>query len=607
MNVRQKNLAAFLERSQTASVLELVEHFQVSDETIRRDLKVLADSQQIERFHGGVRFVGKEEEAPFAQRLRTRPQAKARLAALAAAQIPDGASLILDNSSSACFLARALAGKRGLVNPHRLGQTRGFQFVFLRVLAFEYFAFFHFRSPFTRNYHLLAVRGNRASSATPVADRTASAPTQFGETQRLVEGLPIETQWWQSLGSSALDGLINEAFHVSPTLASISANLRQAQELLAAQAGSTQYPQVDVALGSQRQQMSPSSQGLSGDARQFSLYNASVGVHYNLDLAGGNRRALEALAARADYRRFELNAARLALAGNMATAAITRARLAAQLEATTAILRVQDEQLRLAHERVRIGQASPDEALSLQAQAEQTRAELPALRKQLQQTEHLLAVLAGRAPGTGGIPAFTLADFTLPVEMPLVVPSELVRRRPDIQASEALLHAANADYGVAVAKLYPQINLSANLGSQALTTGALFGGGSAVWGLVAQLTQPLFNPGLPAEKRAALAAFDAAAANYQSVVLESLRNVADTLRAVESDAQTLTALAAADMAAQASLQSVERQYRLGAASYLQLLIAQQQAQSIRINMIAAQAQRLVDSVALYQALGGGVS
>jgi len=172
--------------------------------------------------------------------------------------------------------------------------------------------------------------------------------------------------------------------------------------------------------------------------------------------------------------------------------------------------------------------------------------------------------------------------------MPLVVPSELVRRRPDIQASEALLHAANADYGVAVAKLYPQINLSANLGSQALTTGTLFGGGSAVWGLVAQLTQPLFNPGLPAEKRAALAAFDAAAANYQSVVLESLRNVADTLRAVESDAQTLTALAAADMAAQASLQSVERQYRLGAASYLQLLIAQQQAQSIRINMVAAQ-------------------
>ncbi|MDO9113894.1 MAG: TolC family protein, partial [Polaromonas sp.] len=182
---------------------------------------------------------------------------------------------------------------------------------------------------------------------------------------------------------------------------------------------------------------------------------------------------------------------------------------------------------------------------------------------------------------------------------------ELVRRRPDIQAAEALLHAANAEYGVAVAKLYPQLNISASLGSQALSTGALFGGGSAVWSLIGQLTQPLFNPGLPAEKRASLAAFDAAAANYQSVVLEALRNVADVLRALDNDAQTLAALATADIAAQGSLESMQRQYALGAASYVQLLTAQQQAQQNRINLIAAQSQRLVDSAALYQALGGG--
>ncbi len=442
-------------------------------------------------------------------------------------------------------------------------------------------------------------------TATPVAGQTASAPTQLGEAQRLVEGLPIEAQWWRSLGSSALDGLIDEAFQASPTLAAARATLHQAQELHAAQAGSTQYPQVDAGLGAQRQRMSPSSQGLSGDARQFGLYNASVGVHYNLDLAGGNRRALEALAARADFRRFELDASRLTLAGNIAAAAIARARLAGQMEATAAIVRAQDEQLRLARERVRIGQASPDEALSLQAQAEQTRAELPAQRKQLQQTEHLLAVLAGRAPGTGGIPAFALSDFTLPAELPLVVPSQLVRRRPDIQASEALLHAAGADYGVAVAKLYPQLNLSASLGSQALTAGALFGGGSAVWSVVGQLTQPLFNPGLPAEKRAALAAFDAAAANYRSVVLESLRSVADILRAVENDAQALAAFAAADDAAQGSLQSLERQYRLGASSYVQVLIALQQAQRIRNDLIGAQSQRLMDSAALLQSMSGG--
>jgi NodT family efflux transporter outer membrane factor (OMF) lipoprotein len=440
-------------------------------------------------------------------------------------------------------------------------------------------------------------------TATPVAVRTESAAVRLGEAQRLVDGMAVDAQWWRNLKSAKLNALIESALTASPSLAAAEATLRQAREIHAARAGSTQYPQVDAGLGAQRQRMSPSTQGLAGDAREFSLYNASVGVRYNLDLAGGNRRALEALAARADFRRFELDAARLTLAGNIATAAITRARLADQIEATAAILKAQEEQVHLARERARLGQATPDEALALQTQAEQTRAQLPALRKQRQQTEHLLAVLAGRAPGAGGMPEFTLADFSLPTELPVVVPSELVRRRPDIQAAEALLHAANADYGVAVSRLYPQLNLSANLGSQALASGALFGNGSAVWGLVGQLTQPLFNPGLPAEKRAALAAFDAAAANYQGVVLEALRDVADALRAVENDAQTLAALAAADAAARDALRSMERQYRFGAASYLQLLVAQQQVQQTRNGLIAAQTQRLADSVALYQAIG----
>jgi NodT family efflux transporter outer membrane factor (OMF) lipoprotein len=442
-------------------------------------------------------------------------------------------------------------------------------------------------------------------TATPVAAQTESAPTRLGEAQHLVPGMPIDAQWWRNLKSPGLDALIDAALTGSPTLASARATLRQAQELHSAQTGSTLYPQVDAGLGAQRQRINPSPLGQLGDAREFSLYYGSVDVRYDLDLAGGNRRALEALAARADYQRYELEAARLSLAGNIATAAVARARLAAQADATAAILRAQEEQLRIARERVRLGQAAPDEVLALQTQAEQTRAELPTLRKQMQQTEHLLAVLAGRAPGAGGVPDFMLADFTLPTELPLVVPSELVRRRPDIQASEALLHAANAEYGVAVARLYPQLNLSASLGSQALTTGALFDSGSAVWSLVGQLTQPLFNPGLPAEKRAALAAFDAAAANYQGIVLEALRNVADVLRAVENDARALAALAAADAAAQGSLRSVERQYQLGAASYVQLLIAQQQAQQTRLGFAAAQAQRLVDSAVLYQALGGG--
>lgn len=442
-------------------------------------------------------------------------------------------------------------------------------------------------------------------TSTPLPGQTAAAVMTLGDAQQFQMGKDVNAQWWRSLGAPRLDALIEKAFQSSPTLASAKATLRQAQELHSAQAGATLYPQIDAGIGAQRQQINPSALGQSGGAREFSLYNASVGVHYRLDLAGGNRRALEALAARTDYRRHELDGARLTLAANITTTAITRARLAGQIVSTQAMIDAQDEQTKVARERVRLGQAAPDELLSLQTQVEQTRAGLPLLRKQLAQSEHLLATLSGQAPGTAEIPDFTLGEFKLPVELPVVLPSELVRRRPDIQAAEALLHAANADYGVAVARLYPQINLSASLGSQALTTGALFGGGSAVWNVLGQLTQPLFNQGLPAEKRASLAALDAASANYQGVVLNALRNVADTLRALDHDAQSLASLAAADSSAQSAVESVERQYALGAVSYTQLLIARQQVQQSRTGLVAAQAQRLANSVALYQALGGG--
>lgn len=187
----------------------------------------------------------------------------------------------------------------------------------------------------------------------------------------------------------------------------------------------------------------------------------------------------------------------------------------------------------------------------------------------------------------------------------MVVPSELVRQRPDILASTALLHVATAQYGVAISDLYPQINLSASLGTQALTIGELFGPGSMIWSLAGQLAQPLFNAGLKAGANAAEAGVQAAGANYQQTVLEALRNVADALRQLDYDAQALQAHAAADAAARQSLDLIVQQYELGAASYLQLLVAQLQAQQTRIGLIAAQAARLADTAALYQAMGGG--
>ncbi len=435
--------------------------------------------------------------------------------------------------------------------------------------------------------------------------QTGAADASFGATQSWRTDIDLEAPWWQQLGSPQLDALVAEALQASPTLEAAQAQLRQAEELQGAQERATQLPRVDLGVGSGRQHMSPSAQGLPGDGRTFSLHNATIGVQYQLDLSGGNRRALEALAARSDYRRYQLAGARLDLAARLASTAITQARISTQAEALEAIARNQESQSALARERVRLGQAMPADEQALLAAFEQTRASILLLQKQAVQSGHLLAVLAGRTPGEAPLPAFTLRDFTLPAALPQVLPSELVRQRPDIQAAEALVQAASADHGVAVARMYPQLRLSASLGSQALTTGALFGGGSAVWGLIAQLTQPLFDPALPAQQRAALAALDAAAAQYKAVVLDALRSVADALRAAEADAQVLGALVRADAAAQASLQSTQRQLKLGAASYLQWLVAEQQALQLRSNLVAAQAQRLTDSATLFQAVGAG--
>lgn len=435
-----------------------------------------------------------------------------------------------------------------------------------------------------------------------VAGETATQPVA-AETQRLMESETVPQHWWQAFGSNKLNTLITDAFASNPSLTAARASLRQAQALYAGKSGSTRYPQISANLGAQRQRYNPAAQGQTGQAQEFALFNASVDMRYSFDLSGASQRALEALAAQTHYQQYQLTAARLTLAANITVTAITQARRVKELASLETILRYQTAQLALAEERVRLGQAQQSEVLALQTRVEQTRATLPAVRNQLQQTQHLLATLTGQAPAAAGHTLFVLDDFSLPATLPLVVPSQLVRSRPDILASEALLRVANAEYGVAIANMYPQLTLNAAMGSQALSSSGLFASGSGVWSLVGQLTQPLFNPGLPAEKRAALAAFDAAAAHYRSVVLDSLRDVADVLRNLENDSVRLVALTAAENAARSSLAATQQQYDLGVISYNDLIIAQEQFQKLKLDLIDGQARRLINSVALYQAMG----
>lgn len=435
--------------------------------------------------------------------------------------------------------------------------------------------------------------------------KTVSSEFAFGAAQVFESSAEVPKDWWRALGSPKLDGLIAQAMLANPSLQSAHSTLKQAQEIYNARAGSTLYPQLNTTIGGQRVQLNGANQGVTTSPDVFNLYNASVGVSYNFDIFGGNRRVLESLASRAEFQRFQFEGAQLTLAANIATTAITQAKLQGQIRANQTSLKAQDDQIIVARHRLRLGQASEDDVLALTSEAEQTRAGIPLLETRYKQMTHLLATLSGQPPGQSVTPTFSMDDFFIPTKLPLTVPSMLLRKRPDIQASEALMRAANAEYGAAIAKMYPQLNLSASLGSLALGPETLFGAGSLFWQVLGQITQPLFNPGLPAENRAALAAFDAAASNYQTVVLDALRNVADVLRALENDARTLDSQSRANAAATALAKSVERQYSHGSASYLQLLIAQLQAQRTKFELVASQAQRLIDTVALYQAMGGG--
>ncbi|NDU91218.1 MAG: efflux transporter outer membrane subunit, partial [Ferrovum sp.] len=236
----------------------------------------------------------------------------------------------------------------------------------------------------------------------------------------------------------------------------------------------------------------------------------------------------------------------------------------------------------------------------------QTRATIPALQKQLAQTRHQLAVYVGKFPGEDGLPRFELKDLVLPQQLPVSVPSALVRQRPDILVSEAQLHQATANLGMTIAGAYPNVTLSASLGSLATRPGDLFNTGSTIWSLGGNLVQPLFRGGaLEAEQRAAQAALDQAAAQYRQTVLNAFQNVADVLRALEADAAMLSAQTDAAGASRRSLTLAQAQYASGGISFLTLLSAEERDHQTQLALIQAQATRLADSAALFLAMGGG--
>jgi NodT family efflux transporter outer membrane factor (OMF) lipoprotein len=438
------------------------------------------------------------------------------------------------------------------------------------------------------------------------SNRILTTSSESGAAQLLTLEKDIQGQWWKLFRSPPLTKLIEQAMKHNPDLQSALSALTEAQENASVQQSSL-FPALDATFSQKRQKISGAQFGNPNfQAPAYNLSTASIQVSYTLDVFGAIRRQIEGFEAQAEYQRFQLEGAFLTLASNVVTTAIQEASLRAQIKATQEIIIVQTKGLELVKQQFELGGASKVDVLLQQTTLEQTRTTLPPLQRQLAETRHRLTVLTGELPSTELTAQFKLSDLHLPEELPLSLPSKLVRQRPDVRAQEALLHAASAQIGVATANMLPDFTINANAGSIATKIGDLFVPGSAIWSVGGNLLQPIFHGGeLIHKRRAALAAYEQAAAQYRSTVLQAFQNVADTLSALEFDAAGLKAQDAAVQAALDTLELTQMQYQIGAVSYLPLLISERNYHQARITQITAQTRRYADTAALFQALGGG--
>jgi NodT family efflux transporter outer membrane factor (OMF) lipoprotein len=419
-------------------------------------------------------------------------------------------------------------------------------------------------------------------------------------------GAAVPDEWWQALGSPSLDEAVRVALGGNATLAAALASLRASEEARRAGYG-VFLPHVDAAAVAQRERSAPALAGAALPSGVFNLYTATATVGYSLDLFGGLRRGQEVLAAQSDQARAEARAVHLALTGNVVNAVVARAAYQEELAATQALVAAADDQVHVAQVRAEAGVSTYMDLLSLQAERDALKTQIPALQTRVDQADNLLAMLSGRTPAQGSAPAIALAGLNAPAILPVPLPAEVVRQRPDVQVAEAQLHAATARVGVATAALLPDITLSGLLGSAANRGSELGTVAARYWIAGGVLTVPLFEGGSRWHARgAAQAAREASLALYRQVVLTAFEQVGDSLRALQHDADLLRTTADAQDSARGALALVQANYDAGTTDYAALLAAMRQFQTARIARIQAEAQHLQGVVALYLAIGGGV-
>ena len=447
--------------------------------------------------------------------------------------------------------------------------------------------------------------------AAPNVDRYTSRPQPVatvaadGQAQSFVPGAAVAADWWQLFHSATLDALVRRALANNPTLEAAEASLRQSQDQLRARQGIFS-PQVSAGLAARREATAPAQPGSPAAGAIFNLMTLSASISYSLDVFGGERRAVEGLRAQVDQRFFERQAADLTLTANVVDAAIASAAYAAQIQATLALIELERVQLHAVEAQVQAGTTPYPALLSRRSALAAHQGALAPLRQKLSQAEHLLAALEGLTPAEATPPDLDLAALSLPARLPLSVPSDLVRQRPDILAAEAQLRMAGAEIGIATAAMFPSFSLNGTFGTTGSGARGLLSAGGRFWNVGPSANLPLFQGGsLWFGRQAAIDAFQQSQAGYRQTVLAAFTQVADSLTALEQDAAALATQVEARQNAAEILRLRQANCQAGLVAGLDVLDADVQWHQTTITYLQAVAQRQQDTVALFVALGGG--
>jgi len=426
--------------------------------------------------------------------------------------------------------------------------------------------------------------------------------------QRFISGADVSARWWAAFKSQPLNDLVKRSVEQNPNLQAAEAAIKIARYNALAQRGLF-FPQLTGNSTSQQILVANPQQVPSiptaGPQSEFSLVTNQLTVSFVPDIWGGNFRAVESLDAVTEQQLFQLEAAYLTLTSNVVTAAIQEASLRGQIAATQRIIAIERHLLDILKRQLNFGQAAQADVLAQEAALAQVEQLLPPLEKQLDQQRDLLTALAGQYAADEITQRFDLAHLRLPTNLPISLPSKLVDQRPDVRAAEANMHAASAQVGVAIAARLPNVVLSANGGSASFNWATAFAPGTGFYTLGAGVTAPIFDGfTLYNKQKAAEAALDQAEALYRSAVITAFQNVADALRALQSDARAMKAARHAEDTAKASLDIVEKQLNAGQVNQLAVLNAQQTYLTAAVVRVQTEANRLADTAALFMALGG---